>query len=215
MDPHGTEPPTTGEQHTGWLDNHTLKSLHDINARCIDLLTKTASNSQANFREKTDFTDFFRNALLALNSLEKQRIAQTPFLLVSLEFHNYQWWLEPFSRVRKRERPSGWLTTFSRTTAVKFARATLMLAWHTGQINRDSAQIFLGIHPAVSEIIAKLSPHEIDHIAERYFHHLTPRWVDRLSIWKHIFNAPPYNLSADRNNLNTHYLQVIGGAIRK
>ena len=76
-----------------------------------------------------------------------------------------------------------WLAPFPRPAAVKLARSTLVLAWHTVRTNLDAAVVLLGIAPSVAEIIAKPHLQDLDRIAERQYRHVRPRWEDRPAVW--------------------------------
>jgi hypothetical protein len=53
----------------------------------------------------------------------------------------------------------------------------------------DVEASLLGAHSAVLEIIASLSLSEIDHLVERRFPDVRPRWEDRPALWQKLIQS--------------------------
>lgn len=88
-----------------------------------------------------------------------------------------------------------------------------MLAWSTVALDRGAASVLLGVAPAVSNIIAELSPQDVERIGGRYSQHLRPRWEDLPAFWRKLLTAARDNDKEALRESHIHGVQLIGGEL--
>jgi hypothetical protein len=98
-----------------------------------------------------------------------------------------------------------------RESAIRLARGTLVLAWHTSRVDCDSAVVVLGLHPDTVAILTSLNLLDIDKIAEHHYLHLRPRWEDQPSMWRHILMAAQSAHAGLNNDIVLRALQLAAG----
>ncbi|HEX4050657.1 MAG TPA: hypothetical protein VHY19_07270 [Steroidobacteraceae bacterium] len=111
------------------------------------------------------------------------------FLLVDMHFRSLEWWDTLAHHPMARRPLESCLVVFPRQRGITLSRSVLTLAWHVARTDRESAVVFLGLSPPVSELISLFSLQQIDRIAQRHFPHLRPRWADSPAVWHEIFAA--------------------------
>lgn len=190
---------------------HLVEPLYDINEHCIDLLVSAARQPQDPNTSATDLIHHLRPILHALTPKARARAANTPFLLVDMNFRDREWWRNVASHPNKMWRAPTWLPCFPRQPSIKLARATLIAAWYAARTDRATAMVALGLAPAVSEVIADLRLHEIDCIAERHFRFIRPRWEDRPAVWKNLLHAAQSGDARSNSDFILHGLQLLAG----
>jgi hypothetical protein len=159
--------------------------VYAINGRCLELLVRAANSRTVG---PPSLVTQLRRDLQGTSPEARSRAATRPVLLVDMQFCSLPWWelaLSPSGRLRNA-RPGG--ASFSGRAGAQLARATLMLAWHTTRSQRESA-LLLGITPKVADVIASLSPIQIDELVERQLGWLRPRWEDRPAIWRALLSS--------------------------
>ncbi len=194
--------------HEEWVTQRTLDSLARVNEQCIALLAELAASvgTQPTF----GLVEPLRDLLLAMDSASRRRAAQTPHLLVDVQFRNAAWWRDVATRperteVRAQNSQSG------RTRLVAMTRATLMLAWHSARAEREAAQVMMGISPSVVDLIAGLSPVDLNRVSERHYRQLAPRWPDRPATWRHLLLGARTGDAAALRRFSVHGVQLLGG----
>lgn len=185
--------------------NHALAPICEINEQCLQMLLIASRHSQLS-------PDSFLYHLFALvRSLDDAAIttaSRFPFLLVDFAFRDVQWWQKVVSRSARADTDHVWPVPFPRGMAMKLARATLMLAWHTARTNTEATRVLLGISPAMSEIISTLRLRDIDRISDRHFRRLRPRWEDRPAVWRQLLACSRENDVNSAHEFVLHALQL-------
>jgi hypothetical protein len=187
-----------------------LQEVYEINERCIELLVQAARSERL---ETFFLVNPLREVLREMTPETRARAARRAFLLVDLEFSDADWWRRAKTYPTRSEHLSPDRPSFPRPAALQLARSTLTLAWHSVRADRDAAGVMLGMHSAVSSLIASLSLTEIDRIVERRFRHVRPRWDDRPSVWLQLLRASQSENIRQARDFNVRGLQLIAGAL--
>lgn len=140
----------------------------------------------------------------------RTRAARKSFLLLDMEFANLSWWQVLATRPSRFPPLPPWRGRFPRAGARALARATLSVAWH-GLRADPHAHWRLGMLPAVATVLGSLSLTELEHMAQRQYRYLRPRWEDRPVVWRHLLQSaasPDYRRARD---FNIRGLQLLVG----
>jgi hypothetical protein len=178
-------PDDVGRLSTSHLSNakDALAHICEINEQCLQMLVSVARQVH------TPPESFLHHLFSLIGTLDQAGMATTarfPFLLVDFGFRDLAWWQSITPAHRRAGKDLSWLVPFPRAAAMKLARATLTLAWHTVRTDTEATLVLLGISPPVAEHIASLRLQDIDRIAERHYRRLRPRWEDRPAVWRQL-----------------------------
>jgi hypothetical protein len=178
-------PEDTGRFSTPPKQQHqdALAPICEINEQCLQMLVGAARQSRI---PPDNFLFHLFSLVSPLNDASIVTAARFPFLLVDFGFRDPQWWRRITSRNSRAEAEPSWLVPYPRATAMKLARATLTLAWHTARTDADATLVLLGIGEQVADQISSLRLRDIDRIADRHFRRLRPRWEDRPAVWRQL-----------------------------
>ena len=194
-----------------WRGVQALRPVHDLNERCLELLTQLA-RSEAQ-RLGPPIVSQYQTLWRGLNGSARKRAADMPFLLMDVHFHDADWW-RAAQRSQPHRRPkSPQDVAFTGKVAAELMREAVMLAWNTVSLDRGAASILLGMTPAVSDIIAEFGPQDVERIATRYSQYLRPRWQDFPAFWVKLLTAAR---DADEDALHEcrlHGVQLMGGEL--
>ena len=186
-----------------------MEAVQEVNLRCVELLMHAARQDTP---EALALAMELRDLLRQLTPEMRARAARRAFLLVDMRFSNPDWW----RRVKAypaRVEPAEGRGSFPRPAAIQLARSVLTLAWHCVRADRQAANVLLGMHFAVSELIAKMAINDIDRIVERHFRHARPRWETRPDIWRKLLLASKTPNIRRAREINVRGLQWIAGAL--
>lgn len=92
-------------------------------------------------------------------------------------------------------------------------RETLMLAWSTVAFDRGTASVLFGMTPAVCNIIAGLSPQDVERIAARNSRYLRPRWEEFPMFWGKILTAAREGNEDALHDVRLHGMQLLGSEL--
>ena len=200
-----TAPPTHAERIT-----QSLEALAPVNTQAIETfidLAQTLGPLPPSMR----ILRTLRHELASLDSAARARAACMPHLLVEMHFRDLDWWRDAQSlagrRMTRHEAPQ----FVPPKSVVSLARAALTLAWHTVRSEPTHATILLGVAESVTRELAKLSPSDVNRIAERYAYALTLRWADRPFIWGQLLSAARDDDAEAMNLVQMRALQLLGG----
>ena len=185
-----------------------LTSIHEINARCLELLVHAARCELiAPFSLAFPLRDLF----LQMTPELRKRAAARAFLLVDLEFRNRQWWTAIRQFPEKPFRGTAWRNPFPRRSAIPLTRATLMLAWQMIRTDAATAHVILGLEDEVASIIGSMQVTELDRIADRRHRNLEPRWADRPVAWRSLLLAALAPGPAAMQRVDAYGVQLLTG----
>jgi hypothetical protein len=194
----------------GFANTDVLGPVCEVNAQCLQLLIDAARHSTVG---KQGFVGELAASLHSLNAAARAGAARFPFLLADCRFRDLAWWQRIANHPTSAGSGPTWLTPFPRSAAVKLARSTLILAWHTVRTNLDAAVVLLGIAPSVAEVIATLQLQDLDRIAERQFRHVRPRWEDRPAVWRQLLVCARSGNVDTTHEFVLHALQLTAGTL--
>jgi hypothetical protein len=164
-----------------WDGTVGLARIRESNARNFELLIEAAMQDPS-----LDIPTLIeqRNLWVAVDTQGRNRLADTPFLQLNIQFGNVPYWRllahQPPSKVPV---PPGCRSLWPHVRQYLMAE-TLICAWHTAQDNPIAAQIFYGMAREVVAIIAAMPIQRILEIATHHDRALELRWADQLGIWK-------------------------------
>jgi len=187
-----------------------LEAVQEVNLRCVELLMHAARQGTP---EALPLAIELRDVLRQLTPEMRARAARRAFLLVDMHFSNPDWWRRVKAYPARVEPAAEGRGSFPRPAAVQLARSVLTLAWHCVRADRHAAYVLLGLHFAVSELIARMSINDIDRIVERHFRHTRPRWEDRPGVWRKLLLASKTPNIRRAREINVRGLQWIAGAL--
>ena len=186
-----------------------LAPICEINEQCLHMLASAARQT------RTPPDSFFHHLLSLIGPLDLAEVksaARFPFLLVDFGFRDARWWHQVTSGHGRSTKDFEWLAPLPRATAMKLARATLTLAWHTVRTDAEASLVLLGITPEVAPMISALRLQDIDKVAERYFRRLRPRWEDRPAVWQQLLICAKSTEVDAAHEFVLHALQLTSAA---
>lgn len=193
-----------------WRGAQALRPVHDLNERCLELLTHLARSKGQH--TAPPIVSQYQALWQGLTGSARKRAAHMPFLLIDVYFQDANWW-GTVQRSRPHRQKSPHNAAFTGKVAGELMRETVMLAWNTVSLDRGAASILLGMTPAVSDIIAEFGPQDVERVAARYSQYLRPRWQDVPAFWVKLLTAAR---DADEDALHEsrlHGVQLIGGEL--
>jgi hypothetical protein len=187
----------------------SLPALHDVNEHCLAVLVQVArKDSPGSLPLVADL----RDVLVQLTPEMRARAAQRALLLTDMHLADLPWWKSARDNPYRATPLPTWKGALPRTAALQLARATLVLSWHSLRSHPHNA-VLLGVSPAVAELIAALSPMEIDRIVEQRFRHLRPRWEDRPAVWRGLLMSAGSKDFRETRDFNLYGLQLVTGEL--
>jgi hypothetical protein len=188
----------------------SLREVHEVNALCLETLAREARSRRP---DTLSLVMQFREAFSAMTPIACLRIAHCAFLLVDMQFAHPRWWDRAVSSSLGPEPALPRLGALPRQSATKLARATLMLAWHAVRADRRGAEVLLGIHPSVANILEDLSLDGVDKLVERQYRHARPRWEDHPSVWMQLLEVSRTEDIRRVRDFNLRGLRLIAGEL--
>jgi len=166
--PHSPSPPR-------WKGRDSMELAFQLNTRALNLLKETATQYQELWSR--------------LDTEIIERAAGFPFVILDVNFTDEVWWRSASQRReepwRDQPSPSMWPNEVAR----QLMGELLVFAWHTAKWNRRVARLSLGMSPEVVEIVAALTPHQLDIVSGRHCAALRLRWQAHVDFWKRLVDA--------------------------
>lgn len=206
----GSTPSKGGSQFT-WRGAQTIRRVHALNERCLELLTQIARTDRQKI--SIPIVHMHRALWRGLNATSRRRAARMPFLLVNVNFQSAPWWCAAQNPSPQRRQARIQNTAIAGKVAGELMRETLMLAWSTATFDRGIASVLLGMSPAVTSIVTELGPQDVERIASRYRQHLCPRWQDFPAFWGKLLTAARDGNDDAIQECRLHGVQLIGGEL--
>lgn len=201
----------SGSPEFTWRGAQALSRVHALNERCIELLFQLARADRE--RANLAIVDQHRSLWRGLSATSRRHAANTPFLLVDVKFRDADWWRWAKDTRASRNRKAVMQVAFSGKVAGELMRETLMLAWSTVAFDRGTASVLFGMTPAVCNIIAGLSPQDVERIAARNSRYLRPRWEEFPMFWGKILTAAREGNEDALHDVRLHGMQLLGSEL--
>jgi hypothetical protein len=205
---------------------------HSVRPRPEKSTSRAAPLADTARRLNTRGLAFFNNAMRASNCIEQQpswreivsvwtcasdyaleRAAQSPMVLLDFNFQRGDWWKRvanaPPCEVSRRERAA----TDKTDDGVPLAHDLLLETWSAARAMPRVASLVFGMAPEVTALIARLSPRELDRVAVHEVHEMGPRWANRPTFWRKLFEAASHEDDEILANVYLHGLQLLGGEL--
>lgn len=142
-----------------------------------------------------------------------ERAAQSPMVLLDFNFQRGDWWRRvtnaPSCKEFRRERA----VTDQTDDAVLLAHDLLLEAWSGARVMPRVAGLVFGMAPEVTALIARLTPRDLDRLAVHKVQEMGPRWANRPTFWRDLFEAASSEDDEILANVYLHSLQLLGGEL--
>lgn len=196
----------------GWSRAAPLAdTVHRLNARGLALLS-TAIRSSTWIEQQPPWREIV-SVWTGASDYTFERAAQSPMVLLDFNFQRDDWWRRVtnalFREVSRPERAA----TGQTDEAVLLAHDLLLEAWSAARAMPRVASLVFGMAPEVTALIARLSPRELDRLAVREVHEMAPRWANRPTFWRELFEAASHQDDEILANVYLHGLQLLGGEL--
>ena len=194
-----------------WSGGILLETVRQLNERGLALLTKVAQTG-----EDADGFASWKEILPSWAHPSERtlgRAARCPMVLLDFNFHRIAWW----RRVVNAHAPGGsWQTTgsgFHTDEAIRLARDLLLEAWSASRSMAPIASLVFGMSPEVAALMARLSPCDLDRVVVHEAREMRPRWGNRPTFWKGLFDAAAQTDDQALAHVHLHCLQLFGGEL--
>jgi hypothetical protein len=186
------------------------RPIYQINEQCIDLLVEAARRET---HPAPGLVVVLRTLLLRMTPQMRTQAAQRALLLVDMGFRDVGWWKDARREPRRGSRTPIGPDPLPTRAALNLARSSLVLAWHSIQANPMAAGLMLGISRPVASVISSLSLTDLEHIAEKRFRRLRPRWEDRPGLWRQLLLSVEATDFRKEREFNLRALQLAAGEL--
>ena len=122
-----------------------------------------------------------RELWAAMDAGAIERAARFPFVALEVHFTDVEWW----HAESKPTEASQWPATVSE----QLMGELLVFAWHTVKWDKRVARLTLGMVPGVAELMAALTPHQLDALSAKNCSALRLRWQDDRPFWTRLLGA--------------------------
>jgi hypothetical protein len=182
-----------------------------LNERGLALLTKAAqgfdaTESQESWKEILPLWAVASDSTLG-------RAARCPMVLFDFNFQRLEWWSRIISAQPAEESRQLRLSAFHTDEAISLARDLLLEAWSAARTLSPVSSLVFGMAPAVTTLIERLSPRDMDLLVTHEIQELRPRWENRPMFWKELFHAATQMDDQILAIVHLHCLQLLGGEL--
>lgn len=169
-----------------WFGAEAVKSLHELNECLIKALSEDLQrpNTDARIRLAIEL----RDVLAGLDPEHRARAASCPIALIDAGFRDEARWVAVASGQPTPAGTAGADGEFAHLRAVQLAQMTLTLASTTAEISVERACLVFGMSPLCARVLASLTLHRIQELAERHADWVRPRWEHQPSIWRSLLD---------------------------
>jgi hypothetical protein len=141
------------------------------------------------------------------------RAASCPMVLLDFNFQRLSWWSRVIEGQPCQESRQPKISAFHTDEALALARDLLLEAWSAGRSSSAVSSLAFGMAPAVSTLVARLSPRDLNRIAVQEIQELRLRWENRPMFWKELFYAATQANDELLGEVHLHCLQLLGGEL--
>jgi len=176
-----------------------LDLIYQLNERSLQLLRDTATRQ--------------REVWSGLDAAAIRRAARFPFVILDAFFNDEGWWngvlQQPASSLAQTPAMSLWPAE----VAEKLMGELLVFAWHMAKWDWRVAQLSLGMWPGVAEVIAAMTPHQLDIVSARHYGLMRLRWQDDTDFWARVANAALEGRDAALADIHLHGKLLLSGEL--
>jgi len=208
----GTDGEAGGEAPRGaWLGAAALDTLAELNEMGLTLLAEQAGASTA---EPRPLLREVGGLWRTLDREGRQRAAAAPYLLLDAGFADRERWRDGAPQVADSGRAQH-VAFFTVPGTVEVARLCLTYAWHLARAESAAARLLLGMPAGCAALIAGLSLHRIDGLAERHPEWLRPRWPAQPQLWRELLLAAGAGEGRALSRAHLHGLTMLAAEARR
>jgi hypothetical protein len=181
-----------------------LLSLKGLNHRFLELI----ASLPAGWDSGQGLCGPISAQIAALTSSQKEAVANCPYALFDLRFHDDDHW-----RSRLRE-PAGCVAEVVPVSpdALEFAQMAVFFAWHVASTSRFAAPLVLGMHPGTVGDFHSASIDRLPHLAAVEAVNLTARWSNCAAYWGALTAAAAEPHPARLKRIQLYGLQLAAAA---
>ncbi|HEY6927022.1 MAG TPA: hypothetical protein VI653_26330 [Steroidobacteraceae bacterium] len=158
-----------------WRGRDSMELAFQLNKRTLNLLQEAGTQH--------------RELWSRLDSEIVERAAEFPFVILDVNFTDVVWWRAasqcPEEPWQGQLSPAMW----PREVARQLMGELLVFAWHTAKWDRRVARLSLGMSPEVAEVVAALTPQQLDIVSGRHYAALRLRWQAHADFWTRLVEA--------------------------
>ena len=182
-----------------------LLSLRGLNCRFLELITALPAAWDPP-RQGLDGAVFTQ--ITALSSAQRAAVANCPYALFDLRFHDDAHW-----RARLRT-VGGYVAeaTAVHTETLEFVRLAIFFAWHAANTTRFAAPLLLGMNPATVADFHRASIDRLPALAAVEAGNLTARWSNCTAYWGALTAAAAESHPARLKRIQLYGLQLATAA---
>ena len=191
---------------TLWAALPMLESARRLNERCFALLAQCSNDEAAR-----DTSPIFARADLwaRIDEHAYARAARCPVLLLSLNFHQLEWW-QRAAQTHAGSSLTAATPLFGMLEMAPLLRAILLEAWSVARVNPRAACVLFGMSPGVAQVIAGLSAPGVNRIVDEYATLVRPRWEESRTFWLRFLEALTADDEGALTHVHLHALQLLG-----
>jgi hypothetical protein len=196
-----------------WLRPESLDGLAELNEQCLELLCEQAGSGGV--RPRPGLLAQLGPLWRALDAPARRRGARCPFLLLDAGFTHAQQRAWPGERaVRDRDWAPHTGPYFTVARTVPVTRLVLAYAWHLVRSEAAAARLFLGMSQACGSRLAACTLRQVIQVAENDPGLLSPRWPDRLGVWRELLVAATGGDGLAMEQFRMRGLQLLAADVR-
>jgi hypothetical protein len=173
--------------------------VRQLNARCVDFVRESAGRADTQCDKAITEN---RELWLALHADRVAGIATLPFVIVDAQFADFSWWE---ASVRGDVLPHDENATKPASeSSMELMDEVAMFAWQVVRWDRTTAQLSLGMTPAVADIISSLGPQQMRAISKAGALGLRLRWHNDTRFWRELLTAAIHSETKALSLLSLH-----------
>jgi hypothetical protein len=143
-----------------------------------------------------------RELWLALHADRVAGIATLPFVIVDAQFADFSWWEASVRGDVPLHDENA--TKPASESSTELMDEVAMFAWQIVRWDRNTAQLSLGMTPAVADIISSLGPQQMRAISKAGAHCLRLRWHNDARFWRELLTAAIHSETKALSLLSLH-----------
>jgi hypothetical protein len=160
-----------------WKGSDSVDLAYQLNQRAFGFVRDIAAAAGDDW----PFIAHDRELWAASDAGAIERAARVPFVVVQVHFTDVEWWRADSKPMETSQWPA--------KMAEQLMGELLVFAWHTVKWDRRVARLALGVVPGVAELIAAMTPHQLDTLSQQHCGALSLRWQGNAALWTRLLKA--------------------------
>lgn len=193
--------------HDEQVPTELLRSMRGLNLRFLELMAATSLSDGWDWVQQGTRAVVLDH-IAALSSTQKLAVADCPYALFDLRFHDEAHW---HARLHT---PAGCVAEAAMVNpeAVEFARLAIFFAWHAAHATRFAATLLLGMRPQTVSDFHRADLDRLPGLIAAEAVNLTARWSDCPAYWAALTAAAAESRPARLKRIQLYGLQLATAA---